>query len=157
MLNYLVSVIVFVVLISGCAAPGKMVSVEKVKGDNVICILFKESRFKDRIVDNLTKSLSGKGYKVITDRREKAKYYKSSDYGAVVYMTDYWAWHTPWNAKRYYRNNNEADNIVFVITSGDPKVTIQKPFDAVTSASNTDSLERVTREITGRLDNILRK
>jgi len=157
MVNYLVSVIVFLVLISGCAAPGKMVSVEKVKGDNVICILLKESRFKDRIVDNLTKSLSGKGYEVITDRRKNANFYKSSDYGAVVYMTDYWAWHTPWNAKRYYHNNNGVDNVIFVITSGNPKVTIQKPFDAVTSASDFDDVERVTQEITGRLDTILRK
>ena len=157
MSNYLVSVLVLIFLVAGCAAPGKMVPLEKVKGDNVVCILFEDSKFKDSIVGNLKKSLSGKGYEVITDSRKKSKQYNSTDYGAVAYMTDFWAWHTPWNAKRYFRKNNEADNIVFVITSGNPNVTIKKPFDAVTSASNPDSVERVTREIMERLDIILRK
>jgi hypothetical protein len=70
-------------------------------------------------------------------------------------MAELWAWHTPWHAKRYFRNHNEARNIVFVITSGDPDVTISQPFDAITSASSPDKVEPVTKDILERLDRIL--
>ena len=131
---------------------------EKVlKGSNMVCILFNSKRFKTEVVKDVSESLAGKGFKVVTDTVKKAKYYDSADYGAVVYMAELWAWHTPWHAKKYYRKNNEAENIVFMITSGDPDVVIKKPFDAVTSASKPDQVNRVSREIIERLDNILEK
>ncbi len=59
---------------------------------------------------------------VVTDRIKRANLYRSSDYGAVVYMAEYWAWHIPWHAKKYYYKNNASQNIVFVITSGDTDI-----------------------------------
>ena len=91
---------------------------------------------------------------MITNKRKLSKYYKSDDYLAVVYMVEYWAWHTPWNAVRYFKKNNRDKNIIFVITSGDPDVVIKEPFDAVTSASKSDQVERVSKEIITKLEKI---
>ena len=44
-----------------------------------------------------------------------------------------------------------------MITSAYPDVVIKEPFDAVTSASKTGEVERVSREILEKLDNILMK
>ncbi|HDY88936.1 MAG TPA: hypothetical protein ENH82_12590 [bacterium] len=134
-----------------------MTPADKVKGDNVVCILYENSKFKDQVIENIKKSIVGKGYEAVTDKRKKSKLYNSADYGAVVYLTKYRVWHTPLHTKRYFKKNNNAENIIFMVTAGDPNVTIIKPFDAVTSASNPDSVERVTREILDRLDGILKK
>ena len=85
---------------------------------------------------------------------KQAKYFSAADFAAVVYMAELWAWHTPWHAKKYYREQNEADTIIFVITSGDPNITIEKPFDAVTSASASGKVEPVVGEIMDRLGSI---
>jgi len=73
-----------------------------------------------------------------------------------VYMAELWAWHTPWHAKKYFRKNKEAGNMVFVITSGDPDVVITKPFDAVTTASKPNKVGPVTQEILAKLERILK-
>ena len=151
----LIAMILTVLMIYGCSV-FHMPPANKAKGDDVVCILFKDKRFKTGVVGNLTGALSGKGYKIVTGSVKQAKYFKASDYGAVVYMAELWAWHTPLHAKRYYRNNDQAKNIVFVITSADPDVVIKKPFDAVTSASEPDKIEPVAREILDRLERILR-
>ncbi len=72
-------------------------------------------------------------------------------------MAELWVWHTPWHAKKYFRKNKEAGNMVFVITSGDPDVVIIQPFDAVTTASRPDKVEPVTQEIMVKLESIMRK
>ncbi len=84
MSNYLVSALAFVLLIAGCAAPVKMVTQESSKGDNVVCILYEDSRFKEAIIEGLKEAISEKGYEVIAERRKNSKYLDSSDYGAVV-------------------------------------------------------------------------
>ena len=128
----------------------------EVQGNRVVCILFKDSRFKSEVVELLTNSLIARDYTVITDDVKMAKFYKSSDYGAIVYMADYWAWHVPWHAKNYYRKNNEASNIIFVVTSGGPDVEIHRPFDAITSVSKPNEVERVSQSAMERLDSVLR-
>jgi len=70
-------------------------------------------------------------------------------------MAEYWVWHTPWHAKRYYEKNKTARNTIFVVTAGDPDVTIKKPFDAVTDVSRSNEVERVSGEILKKLDKIL--
>ena len=149
-------VLLLTFLITGCSIfvkkPGQVL-----KGSNVVCILFNSKRFKTEVVKNVSEFLAGKGFKVVTDTVKKAKYYNSDDYAAVVYMAELWAWHTPLHAKKFYRKNSEAENIIFVITSGDPDVVIKKPFDAVTSASRPDQVNRVSGEIMERLDSILGK
>ena len=130
--------------------------VQEIKGDNVVCILFNDRKFKTEVVDKISKSLKESGYEIVTDRVKRSKYYNASDYGAVVYMAELWAWHTPWHAVKYYRKNNRAQNIVFVITSGDPHVIIKEPFDAVTSPSRHMEVDRVSQKITERLSMIIR-
>ena len=126
-------------------------------GDNVICILAEESEFKTEIISRLTQSLSDHGFIVITDKRNHAHNYNPRGYAAIVYMTEYWAWHTPWHAKRYYSKHHQPSNVIFVVTSGDPKVTIKKPFDAVTSASEKGNIERVYTDIMVRPERIIGK
>ncbi len=149
---FMLSIIIFV---SGCSmfvsGPETMV-----KGDKTICILFNESRFKNEIVDNIKNEFERDGYRVITDHLKRRKYYKSSDYGAVVYMAEYWAWHTPIHAKRFFEENKQSQNTLFLVTSGDPNVEIHKPFDAVTSASSPDKFESVSNEIIEKLNRILK-
>lgn len=140
-------------IIGGCAAGTQ--PVQTLKGEKVVCILTTGTRFKTAVIEQVSTSLVAKGYRVVNGSRKKANFYKASDYGAVVYLAEYWAWHVPFNAKRYYRRNNEAANIVFVITSGDPDVTISEPFDAVTNASTPANISRVSGEILDRLDRIL--
>ena len=130
--------------------------VQELKGDNVVCILFNDRKFKTEVVDKISKSLKETGYEIVTDRVKRSKYYNASDYCAVVYMTELWAWHTPWHAVKYYRKNNRALNIVFVITSADPDVIIKEPFDAVTSPSKHMEVDRVSRVITERLSRIIK-
>ena len=153
------------VLLAGCSLfvtpPAQEITRNEVKshevqGNRVVCILFKDSRFKSEVVELLTNSLIARDYTVITDDVKLAKFYKSSDYGAVIYMADYWAWHVPWHAKKYYSNNNEASNIIFVVTAGDPDVEIHRPFDAITSVSKPNEVERVSQSVMERLDSVLR-
>ncbi|MCE5248971.1 hypothetical protein LLG96_01995 [bacterium] len=144
------------VLAAGCAA-FKPSPVQDIKGKNVVCILFKDTRFKTEVVGKVTGELAPKGCRVVTGLVGQAKYYKPADYGAVVYMTEYWMRHTPWHAKRYYKRYKQPENVIFVITSGDPDIVVKKPFDAVTSASKPDRVESVAREIITRLDRILGK
>jgi hypothetical protein len=126
-----------------------------VKGKNVVVVLSKDKRFKQEVITQVTAALEGKGIRVLRDGAGSSGSYRAADYGAVVYFTEFWMWHTPLNAKRYYHHNDEVPNIVFVITSGDPHVKIRKPFDAVTSASTPKEVERVSKEILARLEKIL--
>ena len=153
------------VLLAGCSLfvtpPAQEITRNEVKshevqGNRVVCILFKDSRFKSDVVELLTNSLIARVYNVVTDDVKRAKFYKSSDYGAIVYMADYRAWHVPLHAKRYYRNNNESSNIIFVVTSADPDVEIHRPFDAITSVSKPNEVERVSQSVMERLDSVLR-
>jgi hypothetical protein len=124
------------------------------KGSKVVCILFNEKRFKTEVVKKVSQSLAEKGYTVVNDRQKYASYYSSADYAAVVYMSEYWAWHTPRDAVSYYKKNNRAGNIIMVITSGNPHITIKKPFDAITSASKVKEVDRVSQEILNRIGKV---
>ena len=151
-------IIVFAVsllLVTGCSALKPAAPISGEKGGNVVCILLKNTRFKVEVTGRLTAALSKKGYRVVTGSVNQAKNCNARDYGAVVYMTELWALHTPWHTKRYFRKHDKAANIVFVITSN-ANITIKKPFDAVTSASKPDSVEPVTEEILARLDRIMK-
>jgi hypothetical protein len=143
-------------LIAGCSTLRTVPPISGEKGEKVVCILFDDTQFKTELTGKLTSALSKKGYRIVTGRVQQAKQCKHSDYGAIVYMTELWAWHTPWHAKRFFRRNDEAANIIFVITSGNPNVTIKKPFDAVTSASKLDRIEPVTKEILASLDRVVK-
>ena len=149
----LIIAIIALIVIAGCAAVKTM---REDKGEKVVCVLFNDTRFKTEVAGKLTMQLAKKGYRVTTGSVKQAKYFNTVDYAAVVYMTELWAWHTPWHAKKYLRRHNEADNLVFVITSGDPDVTITKPFDAVTSASSPKKVEPVVLEIMGKLRGMLK-
>ena len=124
-------------------------------GPEVVCFLHNGSAFKKAVVEQVTVELAVDGYTVITGDPKRAKYYDAADYGAVVYMADYWMWHVPFHQKAYYAKNGEPANVVFVITSGDPDVTVTKPFDAITSASKDDRIEPVAALIIARLGKIL--
>ena len=154
MVKYLFLLVLIGMAVSGCAAR-RAAPVGAVKGAQVVCILSDESFFKSQVIERIRTNLRERGVEVITDARKRSGYYHPAEYGAVVYMTEYWAWHTPWHTKRYYRKYSEAKNIIFFITAGDSYVKIKKPFDAVTSASNPDSIERVSREILTKLDTVL--
>ena len=157
MIKQILTAISLVLLIAGCSILGlRKPPVQEVKGDNVVCFLYKTGTFKSDVVKNVTQFLTGKDLRIVTDIVKNAKYYNATDYGAVIYMAEYWAWHTPWHTKKYFNINKGSDNIIFVITSGDPDVTIKKPFDAVTSASKPDRVEPVSQEIIERLDHIVR-
>ena len=125
------------------------------KGPDVVLILEDPSDFKNSLAQGITDYATVAGYRIQLDVTSRAKYFKASDFAAVIYMAEYWAWHVPWNAKRYYDNNDKADNIIFIVTSGDPDVKIDKPFDAVTTASDPKRKNDVLREIFGKLDTIL--
>ncbi len=125
MVKQIVLLLTLMLIVTGCSMLAKK-PVRQLKGNNVICILHENSRFKAEVIKNISHSLYEKGFKVITKKRKLSKYYNSDDYLAVVYMVEYWAWHTPWNAVRYFKKNNRNNNIVFVITSADPDVVIKK-------------------------------
>ena len=129
---------------------------ETAKGGKVVVILYKHSGFKDAVVASVKSSLEGKGYTIVTESTKRAKFFKAAEYGAVVYMADYWMRHVPRHAVRYNKQNGEAPNILFVVTSGDPDIKIKKPFDAVTSASKSDRVEPVAKEMLGRLATVLK-
>ena len=149
------TLILAALLFAGCSTFGARPG-QHPTGDKTVCILFNNKRFKMEVVSRLSAALSEKGYTVVTDKSKRSKFYPASDYAAVVYMAELWAWHTPWHAKRYFSGNGEEESIVFVITSGDPDVTIAQPFDAVTSASSPDRVEPVYGEIMNRLQGILK-
>ena len=155
MIRYHLYIIILAVLLDGCSV-FVTPPVQEIKGDTVVCILYKDSHFKSEVVKLLTNTLITRGCNVVTDDVKRARFYKSPDYGAVVYMADYWAWHVPWHAKKYYRNNNRASNIIFVVTSGDPDVEIHRPFDAITSVSKPNEVERVLKFVMERIDSVLR-
>lgn len=127
-----------------------------VTGKNVVVALSKDSQFKAGVIAKVTAAMEAKGVRVLRDGTGASGAYRAADYCAVVYFADYWMHRTPGHAKRYYHRNGDASNIVVVITSGDPDVTVKKPFDAVTSASKEKNIDRVAGEIVGRLEMILR-
>jgi hypothetical protein len=127
------------------------------KGEKTVCILFNDKKFKNEVIEKVSLSLQEKGYTVILDRPKNADNYSSKDYGAVIYMAEFQMWHTPRNAVSYYKKNNRANNIIFVITSGDPHVVIKKPFDAITSPSRMKDAESLSNKILIRLGTILGK
>lgn len=149
---YVLSLLLF---FSGCSVYSTQPET-KIKGEKVVCILRDETKFKTGVVENVSNYLAGKGCRVVTGRAKQAKFFNPADYGAVVYMAELWAWHTPWHAVRYYKKHNDTLNIIFVITSGDPDVVIKEPFNAVTSASNPGKVNVVSKEIIYRLDAILK-
>lgn len=156
MFNYLFSTLIFIVVVNGCSVFVKTPE-QTEKGKRVVCILYNATGFKTDVVELVSQSLTGKGCQVVSDDVNRAKYYSSSDYGAVVYMAEYWAWHIPRHAVKYFSRNKNSRNTLFVVTSGDPDVIITKPFDAVTSASNSDRVDPVSREIIEKLGRILKK
>jgi hypothetical protein len=148
-------VLALVFCLAGCGAkpaPEKLA----MKGKNVVCILSGDKRFKTEVIEKVARSLEAKGFSVVRDETGNAEYYNAADYGAVVYIAEYQAWHTPRHAIGYFKRNGQAPNIVFVITAGNPHLKIKKPFDAVTSASKQKEVDRVSGEIMTRLDGILK-
>ncbi len=155
MATVIVSLFILASVLAGCGR--KPVPANRgVAGKNIVVVLAKESRFKSEVVAKVAVSLEGRGIRVIRDATGASGSFRAADYGAVVYFADYWAHHTPYHAKRYFNRNGGASNIVFVVTSGDPDITIKKPFDAVTSASKEKNVDRVAQEIIGRLEKILK-
>ncbi len=149
-----VSLFVLASVLSGCGQ--KPVPANRgVTGKNIVVILSKDSRFKSEVIAKVSAAVEAKGLKVLRDATGASGAYRAADYGAVVYFADYWMHHTPNHAKRYFNRNGGASNIVFVVTAGDPDVTIKKPFDAITSASKQKDVERVAGEIVGRLETML--
>ena len=129
---------------------------EILKGEDIVCIIHNETVFKTALVEKITASLETKGYRVITDRVRHAKYYESADYAALVYMCEYWAWHTPFHAKKFFEKNKYSRNTLFVVTGGDPSREIHTPFDAVTCASRSNLVDSKAYEITVKLDRIFK-
>ena len=144
--KYFSPVIALALLFTGCSIYTVLPN-RDVKGEKVVCILHNDTRFKTEVVKTVSNSLVGKGYSVVTGRVKNAKFINPADYGAMVYMTELWAWHTPWHSVRYFNKHDGARNIIFVITSGDP--------DAVTSASNPEKIPALSKEIIDRLGTIL--
>ena len=145
---------ILLAFLAGCSA---FVSAPKnvQTGQKVVCILYNETAFKNRVVALVQEKLSSEGYAVVTDRVKRAKYYPADRYGAVVYMAEYLAWHVPFHQKRYFSANGKAGNIVLLTTSGDPDMRIAEPFDAITGASEEQRIEPVSSELMTRLDRIL--
>jgi hypothetical protein len=147
--------IVLVIFVSGCSvfisAPEKIET-----GKNVVCILYNDSTFKTEVVKTVSAYLESSGYRVVTDRTKRAKFYPASKFGAVIYIAEYWMWHVPYHQKSYYNENNKASNIVFVTTAGDPDVWITKPFDAITSVSKKSEVGRVSKDILSRMEPMFR-
>ncbi len=147
------------VAVTVCLSAGCSMFVSRPKeittGDDVVCILYKPGDFKDGLTQRLTDELVNRNYTVVTDNVKRAKFYHAADFAAVVYMAEYWAWHTPWHAKNYFTNNGKSGNILFVVTAGDPDVEIDRPFDAVTCTSKKSELETVYGETIARLNEIL--
>ncbi len=94
MVKQVVPILTLMLLVTGCSMLTKQ-PIQQLKGNNIICILHENSKFKTEVIKNISHSLYEKGFKVITNKRKLSKYYKSDDYLAVVYMVEYWAWHTP--------------------------------------------------------------
>ena len=141
-------------IIAGCSSEKRISKTGVTTVKDTVAILFKQSKFKSAVIDNVEKSLKEKNIKFIRDDVKNSGKYNASDYRAVIFMTDYHAWHTPFNAKKYFHRNGDASNIIFFITSGDPKVKIKKPFDAVTSASTGPEIVRVSSEIITRIESL---
>ncbi|MBT4485809.1 MAG: hypothetical protein HOC71_19240 [Candidatus Latescibacteria bacterium] len=99
--KYFSPVIAFALLFTGCSIYAVRPNRE-VKGENVVCILHNDTRFKTEVVKTVSNSLAGKGCSVVTGRIKQADFFNPADYGAVVYMTELWAWHTPWHSVRYF-------------------------------------------------------
>ena len=144
-----------VLLFAGCSVFVRPPE-QTARGGKVVCFLYKKTKFKNAVIQNVSETLSSQGFTVVRDNVRKSKYYSSADYGAVVYMAQYWQFHTPWHAKRYFNRNKESRNTLFVVTSGNPKIVIKKPFDAITSASKKENIERVSKEITEKIGRILK-
>lgn len=152
--------LLFIVLVitfsfAGCVsrpAPGNFVPGSK----NTVCVLSKDKPFKNEVIAKITASLQEKGLGVVRDNVKNAKRYRASDYGAVIYIAEFWMGRIPRHSVRYFENNDKAPNIVFVITAGDSAVTITEPFDAVTTASVMEKTDAVAGEIMTRLNTILK-
>lgn len=142
------------VIIAGCSmfvsAPA-----EGPTGDSVVLILFKDKEFKRQLSEGLGERLLARNYTIVTDDVKRAKYYDPADYAAVVYVAEYWAFHTPRHAVSFYSKHDEPANVVFVITAGDPDLEVHEPFDAVTCTSTLSNLAVVSGEIMQRLDTVL--
>ncbi|MFC1537986.1 hypothetical protein ACFL6H_01055 [Candidatus Latescibacterota bacterium] len=154
MRKFVVVALFLILLLSGCSMFVKAPD-EILKGDKTVCILYNETEFKSKLVNNISNYLENKGYRVINDRVKRAKFYNSADYSALVYMAEYRAWHTPFPAKRFFKKNKYSKNTLFVITAGDQRREIHHPFDAVTCASRSNFIDSKSYEINVKLDRIL--
>ena len=147
-----ITIFLLLFILSGCSSGKKMSSTGIVSGKDTVAILYKESKFKDAVLEKVETYLKEKKIRFVADNVKNSKKYKASDYLAVIYMAEFWAWHTPAHTKRYFSRNDNASNIIFLITSGNPDVRIKKPFDAVTSASKQSGVEKVSSEIIRRIE-----
>ncbi|MFC1552662.1 hypothetical protein ACFL6P_08900 [Candidatus Latescibacterota bacterium] len=147
--------LILLLLLSGCSMFANTPD-EILKGDDIVCIIYNETAFKTAVVKNMSQSLEIKGYRVVTDRVKNAKFYNSANYGALVYMCEYMAWHVPFHAKRFFKKNKFSRNTLFFVTAGDPRREIHKPFDAVTCASRSNLIDSMAYEIGVKLDRILK-
>lgn len=152
MKNVLLLFFLTFILFVGCSSEKRITQTGVTAGKDTVVILFKQSKFKSAVIDNVEKSLKENNIKFVRDDVKNSVKYNASDYRAVIFMADYQAWHTPLKAKKYFHHNGDASNIIFFITAGDPKVKIKKPFDAVTSASKEKEISRVSSEIITRIE-----
>jgi hypothetical protein len=143
-------------LFISCAPEKTIISEQKPKGKNVICILYKPTSFKDAVIEKVSKSLSEKGLIIVKESLKDSKYCKASDYGAVIYMQEYHMWHIPGTAIQFNKRNSNVKNTIFLITAGDPNLKIKSPFDAVTCSSKKKNIDSVSEEIILRVNNILK-
>lgn len=152
--NITVSMLALIAIAMGCSMM-RNPSENDLKEHGVVLILVDPYDYKDSLARSIADHVTEAGYQPsIIDVKHAGKY-KASNFAAVIYMAEYWMWHVPFHAKRYFKNNDEGENIVFIITSGDPDVHITKPFDAVTTASDSDRKDAVLNEVFSRLDQIL--
>jgi len=149
--HLLLSLLLITLTLSSCSMFARAPQQPVAKGRDTVLILFNSTGFREAVVANVVRELKAAKLNVVMDNTKRAKFYAAADYAAVVHISEYWAWHVPYHAKRYFKRNSKADNIVFAVTSGDPNVTITKPFDAVTGASKKDGVGKFSAEIMGKL------
>lgn len=146
-----------ILMAAGCSVINfsKPLPMQETRGDNVVCVIMNDKRFKHDLAETLKYTLEVDGYTVIKIDRKYSELCNPADYAAVVYMAEYRFWHVPGDAKKYYRRSRVENNVIFVITAANSERKVTEPFDAITTASQSWKLHGVSLELLTRLNRIL--
>ncbi|MBI9074893.1 MAG: hypothetical protein JEZ02_05715 [Desulfatibacillum sp.] len=121
-----------------------------------VLIATEDSEFKNAILDDVVEAFFGQDVFIQVTDLQSLENIRPEDYRAIVLINTCIAWKVEPEIAAFLKKVNEPERVLVLTTTGDPDLTILAPdVDSVTSASQMEKVDQVSRKIIDKVARVL--